>query len=276
MNLRAEKPPSGSIEFVTAFYPGPSKHADASYDHWVRQLFRATRRSILHFFVPSSCVADRFSALGAGSNVRFQLLCREDLPALQLGVAWDAQTVLDPERAIHRSSSHLYVVWNSKVGLAARVAKTSDPRTQIFWIDAGYVRSIRTQRAISRFPSRQQAGLTAAGGLHFLAVQPFSEPEIRNRSAALPDDFRGLVRIGGGMFGGIPDSWSRFLPAYEQALAKWSATGQFVGKDQHLFAALILRRPDLAKAWVARRRLGGPWFELPTSIGRRQAITEIT
>lgn len=273
MNLRSEKLPSGSIEFVTAFYPGPSKHTDATYDHWARQLFRATRHSILHFFVPSSCVADRFSRLGAGRNVRFRMLCREDLPALQMRVAWDTQVDLDPERATHQNSSHLYVVWNSKVGLAAQVAKSSVSRAPIFWIDAGYVRSIRTQRAISRFPSRQQAGLIAAGGLHFLAVEPFTETELRNRSTALPDDFRGLVRIGGGMFGGISDSWSRFLPAYEQALAKWSATGHFVGKDQNLFAALILRRPDLSKAWVARRRLGGLWFELPTSIGRRQEIT---
>lgn len=276
MRISSAKQSSKPVEYVTAFYPGPNKHPDSSYRRWAQRLFQATRRTIIHLYVPSDQVASNFAALGVHSGVHFHVVRPEDLPARRLPVDWESQVRIDPERAIHRDSSHLYVVWNSKVGLAAQIAETADATTSVFWIDLGYVRNLRTHRVVSRFPSQQQVSLIQAGGLHFLAVEPFSEPEIEARSSALPDDFRGLVRIGGGMFGGVSEAWSRYSAAYGEAIAKWASSGQFVGKDQYAFAAICLRRPDLATAWKMTRRLGNPWFEFPRDIGRQQAMPDMT
>lgn len=269
------KPPdsehSGTLaEYVTAFYPGPSKHGLRSYYSWVQRLYRATRRTMLHFYVPSPDVAARLGALGAPESVIFHVLEEDQLPARHLQIDWQAQVELDPERAIHPHSDHLYVVWNSKTRLAQRVAEKLESERLLFWVDAGYVRSRRTQRLLGSFPRPWQVDAVATGGVHFLAIEAFTSQEVAARSTACPNDFKGMVRIGGGMFGATPDAWNSFTQAYEDYLEIWSQEGQFVGKDQYVFASMILQRPDLATAWTVTRRLGNPWFDLPMSLGRRR------
>ena len=267
MKIRRVEGNARPIDFVSAFYPGPNKYGDASYLRWIRELFVATRGAWLHFYVPTKALEHRMRGLGASETVVFHVLSEEDLPARNLAVPWEDQVLLDPERLTHQESPHLYVVWNSKVGLSARIAAASDPETQVFWIDAGYVRDARTREAIRRFPSRRQIRSGAQGGLHFLLVKSFTGAERRHAQEAVPDDFRGLVRLGAGMFGGRQHAWGAFDQHFSRAIEAWAESGQFVGKDQYVFAAILLRRPELATAWRVSRVWGDPWFSFPQSFG---------
>ena len=269
MRLHSALTPKTDVAFVTAFYPGPSKHSRNRYLKWAERLFLATPHAPLHFYVPSREAANELAARGAPNSVVFHVLNFWSLPANQLDINWNEQVAQDPERIIHRSSPHLYVVWNSKVGLVAQVAQNSEPETMLTWIDAGYVRNMRTQIAVRFFPTLRQNFFASTGRLHFLALSDFTEAERRKSIFASPNDFRGLIRLGGGMFAGRPGAWMKFSRAYSDALVTWSSEGEFVGKDQNVFASLLLRRPNLGVAWKARRLSGNPWFSFPQSFGRR-------
>lgn len=260
---------SADVQFVTAFYPGPSKHPSALYALWAAELFMHCGYRIT-CFVPDKDAARRVAAWSQHrETVRIRILPADRLPALAFVDDWEAQFALDPEQGIHRSS-HLYKVWNSKPFLAQEVAADASDAGLVFWIDIGYVRHARTGVSLQHLDSARLRGVLGDARMYLLSLRDFSRGE-RGRSTVIsPDEFLRSIRLGSGMFGGTGRSWDRWTPSYGDALRSFARSGCFVGKDQNVVAALVLRDPSNVRVWRARRFGGDPWFSFPRAVGKHE------
>lgn len=253
--------------FVTAYYPGPAKHAEEQYLQWARRLFRSAPGEIV-CFVPDEQIQTLMRSTALARNVEFCVLPFMQLPAIRMVGDWRAQIALDPERARHGNSTHLYVVWNSKTFLVQRALVDRSGSRAAFWIDVGYVRSVLTEMQLRGCARRLSRESSDASKMHLLSLKPFDREEVAAAATTHPDKFNGKVRLGGGMYGGHVSAWEKWAVAYEGALRMHAGDGCFVGKDQNIMATIALQHSGLCALWSASRERGDPWFSLPRAIGR--------
>ena len=246
---------------VTAFYEMRSKFPSAQYMEWIRAFFTTYSGHIV-IYTDESYVA-RFTEWRAPFADRTHIVVqpRESWEAATKFPSgfWDTQHKMDHEAARH--SPELYMIWYQKNAFVQQTIRENPfGHRKFMWCDAGVVRTPTIRSWVSTLANRGHRMLNDK--LTVLEIQPFSREE---RLAPQPVDFiHNKNRIGGGVLAGGVEAWRKWDEHYAEMLRIFGEAGLFVGKDQNLFANMVLRWPNDAHVVPANAGVGADnyWFYL--------------
>ena len=225
-----------SVCVVSAFYRIPSKHSVESYLKWMDLFFKATPCKLVLFTEPA--LVGLFSQMREAWPDRTMIIGWpfQEFTALK---RWGAQVWMDA-KAMDKEAGHspeLYCMWYEKKEFVLRaIALKAFAAEKFVWCDAGILRFENwLPPVVAHFPLDQRI---EAGKITVLQVVDFKDDD------GVDTDFAGVNRIGGGIQAGDAEAWTWWSGAYDAMLAKYLASGRFVGKDQSLIAACVLQTTE--------------------------------
>ena len=169
-----------------------------------------------------------------------------DFRVARLGIDWDAQLALDPERDIH--SIHLYRIWLEKSGFVEQAMRANPFKsTHFVWVDYGCFRE--EHAALPAFPPWEPLAMT----------MPPARMLVLNISSL---DTHADKRIGGTILGGDRRAWRVWTRIFYRTLAWRHASGDFVGDDQTTMTVVAERHTDSVCIVQPRTAFGNAWFHL--------------
>lgn len=233
--------PASPVTVVTSYYVGPSKHGEAKYSAWGRNMMAQN--------VPLVIFANSASSI-PGLELRdpaWTKVVEMDVGSFLVSQQtydkhWDQQLQMDPERQIH--NVFLYKIWMEKTNAVMR-AIDSNPynSTHYVWVDFGSFRGSpfdwnKGWRVhAERFPTHHRLLLFNA-----------------------PMDHQ-TKHIGGGFFGGtIPawESWSRLF--FHRLSLELRLGTSFIADDQIMMSLVAADHPHLVCRLSATPIADDPWF----------------
>ncbi|MHB1953542.1 MAG: WlaTC/HtrL family glycosyltransferase [Sulfobacillus sp.] len=111
------------------------------------------------------------------------------------------------------------------------------------WADIGYFRDPQiVMRYADTFPS---ASKIPPGRITYLQMRDFALEDSIRQADGICGQFKGMVRIGGGMFAGHRKTIVKYGRKYLDMFARYQSAGRFAGKDQDLIASIVCEEPDL-------------------------------
>ncbi len=297
------------ILLVTAFFPiRGSKHSDGRYRSWMKN-FLSTVETPVYFFTMNSRVPEILRLRGPLPIIfNTSYASPFDIPPLRgLSEVYQAQAKIDPENRGFWGDRHpaeLYAVWNAKPyflheGLlnANSMSAYDEKFSYAFWIDVGSFRephSFRTwpgrERLDSIFDNGQKnAAPTPRLFIPFYAALPPSLSKWTTSDGPFEVPNSPSFSIGS-FFGGDQLSIAWYRQEFYRQHGNYvhsSLQGQhryFVGKDQPLINALMLRFPQrfvtssfsMASRGQSERQIcGDPWYYFLFMLARDSERTEM-
>eukprot|EP00775_Hariotina_reticulata_P004791 gene4791-5041_t len=233
---------SWPVTVVSAFYRGPNKYVEGSYDNWGRAFLRQK--------VPLVLITNNASAIPALSlrdphMTRVLEVKMEDFFVSQqtYDTHWEEQHAVNPERNIH--SIFLYKVWLEKTNHVLRAIDLNPFNSSHYvWVDFGSFRDEpvwgeRWTVHRERFPTQNRLLMLTAPMNH-------------------PTKF-----LGGGIIGGSVRAWEQWSLAFYNRLSLELRAGKhFVGDDQILMTMVAKDHPRLVCVVKQTGLNKDPWFYL--------------
>ncbi len=233
---------------VTAFYEMKSKFPSAQYLQWIQNFFHNYPGYMVIY------TDDKYKPLFEEMRAAFQdktkIIC---LPRESWGACkdfpdgfWESQYELDHEKG---HSPELYKIWYQKNDFVQRTIKANPfGHKKFMWCDAGAVRDSFTQKCISAMTHGQRIH---ADKMSVLQIEPFTADERAvYHTKGLANFQYNKNRIGGGILAGGVEAWRTWDKHYREMIGEMVKKGMFVGKDQNVFANMVLRWPSDAHVVV--------------------------
>jgi glycosyltransferase involved in cell wall biosynthesis len=265
-----------AFTLVTAFYEMRSKFPSSQYMEWIRSFFIAYNGHMVIYTDTKYQATFTEWRTPYADRTRIIVAPQESWEAttnFPQGF-WEKQHMQDHEKDRH--SPNLYMIWYQKNSFVQRTIRDNPFSHQKFmWCDVGVVRNLTLQSWASALPNHGHRILTDK--MTVLEIQPF---QIEEREASLTNlvDFTlNKNRIGGGVLAGGTEAWCKWGEHYATMMREFVEAGLFVGKDQNLFANMVLRWPADVHVVSADPRVGADnyWFYLLYyfSCGPREFLT---
>ena len=245
---------------VSAYYQVSSKHSVDEYRRWLANFLLLEAPVVLYTDAAShaSVLAPLLGA-SAKRNLRIEFV---EMPAFHcnsLGVDWNRQHALDPEH--DRQSAALYQVWNEKIHFVRLAAERNPFNTRWFaWTDSGSFRGHNNCTAVyAAFPraDRLVSGRVSVNLISGVVRHP-------KKASTAADELPRLITdrdvVAGGFIFGDRAAFESFHTLYYGLLARYAARGTFVGKEQLLLTACLVKQPDLFVPYVIPSKVKQPYF----------------
>lgn len=237
---------SHSLTIVSAFYDGPAKHSGSEYAQWGANFMRM--RAPVVFFTDGTTSIPAGARTRPRDSIHIILKHPDDFYVSSLGIDWDAQLEIDPERHIH--SVHLFRVWLEKTNFVMEATRTNPFQSNYFaWIDYGYFRR-KGDPPWAPTP----------------ACMPPGKMLLLNTSS-LP--FNSGKVVGGGAMAGDVKTWQAWNRTFYNTLVARVGAGEFVGDDQTTMTRVVLTRPGLVCLVHPVQGYGDVWFSLQAVLDGR-------
>lgn len=248
------------VTVVTAYYPVRSKYSVEQYMGWILSFWPKTSCALV-FYTDPRLVRVFEEAFLSRKSVRVVGLPFSSLSAFRKlsHKVWFRARALDTE-ATH--TPELYALWYEKKEFVQRtIASNPFCSDRFVWCDAGIGRYPELNMALQRFPQRERI---PQGRMLVLEIDPLKQEHCETDAWGIPGKFDTAATFGGGILASDSEGWMRWIRAYDAMLMRYHLAGRFIGKDQNIFASMILEQPDLVVT-VQRPRALGPivgWFYL--------------
>lgn len=262
---------------VSAYYKMKSKHDPEKYRNWIRRFFRTLTGPIV-FFTDADTLPFLEACEKASSSIHFVVFPRSEWKANDQTLfpegTWEHQWEIDPEKNIH--SVELYKVWFEKKEFVLRaIALNPFGSKKFVWTDAGILREAEMESILKgRYPVSSRI---PNDRIMIMNIMPFTkndEIEYKINGVTLKGG-KDKRRIGGGVLAGTAAVWKRFSQLYDEALQRYLKAGLFIGKDQTLFATIILENKSLISLLDYRGIAPESWFYLLLYLGVTERVWKI-
>lgn len=241
MSLRAEL-----ATVVSAYYPIPSKYPPDQYLEWIRQFWPQMTCPLVMFTEPDlvGMLTELLGERTGGTRV-IGLPFSQGTAFTALDPAvWFRAWGEDPEKGVH--SPQLYALWWEKKEFVRRAIEMNPfGSTKFVWCDAGIGRYPGWTSTLSgRFPF---ADRVPSGKMLMLEIRPFEQTDFLAVDAwgVRGGEFTRRNSVGGGVLASDVEGWRLWSAAVDAVCLKYLLSGRFVGKDQNIYASVVLERPDL-------------------------------
>lgn len=223
---------------VTSYYNIPSKYNHSiSYLRWIPNFMAMDFKCVI--FVDSFSFR-KLSKKWPPTHRRSYLIKEiSDFESSHGKWNWFAQELLDPEYYMGHNAL-LYKLWSEKVFMVGETVRLNPYNTLTFaWTDVGAFRDPSILPMLNGYPDPTKFNTRK---VTFPQIMPFTREE-QEHIEIVDNRFIKTVRIGGGHFAGSGMALLRFAVLFRSMLTEFQNAGVFYGKDQSLFAYLILRHP---------------------------------
>jgi glycosyltransferase involved in cell wall biosynthesis len=227
---------------VTAFYEMQSKFPPTRYLQWIDAFYRNYPGFMVIY--TEEKYKSVFETMRSAFKDKTRIIClpRREWGALKDFPAgfWEQQHALDHEKEIH--SPELYMIWYQKNDFVQRtIINNPFGHKKFMWCDAGVVRDPFSQKCVKHMIHGQRI---LADKMTVLEIEPITAEEKAEYAAHGVADFQmNKNRIGGGILAGGVEAWKRWDLNYKEMISAFVARGLFIGKDQNIFANMVLRWP---------------------------------
>lgn len=226
---------------VTSYYITPSKHKHEKYAEWIANFMSMRLQTVI--FVDATSHAVLSALYPESSHRKYRILPLEEF-TVAAAANWKADEARDHEKSVGHTAP-LYQIWHEKAHMVERVIRENPYGSQWFgWVDIGCFRSTADLARFSGFPRVGTATTVPHGKITMLQIEPFVDAD-RTKLETVDERFRFINRVGGTMFFGDAAACLRFTTLHKATLAEFAATGAFAGKDQSIYAFMVLRMPEL-------------------------------
>lgn len=235
------------VTVVSAYYPIPSKFDPQTYLKWIELFWPHSDCALVWFTVPGLIgMFERLFANRPGPTKVLGLRV-EDFTAFQSmnPAIWAIASEKDPEKEV-KHTPELYAIWYEKKEFVRRVIELNPFQSEKFvWCDAGIVRRPEWVSALKgQFPIPAHI---PEGKMLLLQLNPFHDTDyMRAPDGILGEDIGKRVTVGGGILASDREGWAKWSKAYDKMFMKYVTRGRFFGKDQNIFASMVLEDPGLA------------------------------
>ena len=220
---------------VSCYYRIPSKHSPTDYESWIANFMALPMKTII--FGDTDSIA-YLTANYPQSSMRIYV----NRPFNEFETAkydWTQDERMDAETA-NGHTAKLYMIWNEKIFMMNLVANLNPYKSDVFvWCDIG---CFRNSIWLSKFQTFPDPSAIDPAKLTMLQVDPFLSTD---SPYPITELFRQRNSVGGTMFAGGSAILKQILSLYIDILNEATNAGIFKGKDQTMFAFLILRYPHL-------------------------------
>lgn len=234
-----------SLTVVSAFYHGTAKHSAEEYAQWGANFMRI--QAPLVFFTNDRAAIS--AARIRPRNVTHIIIRNpDDFYVSNLGVDWDAQLKLDPERYIH--SAHLFRVWLEKTHFVMAAMRMNVYGSAYFaWMDYGYFRR-KGEPAWVPSPAYLPPGKMLMLNTSTLHANP-------------------AKIVGGGALAGDIKAWRTWNRTFYETLMTRYGKGKFVGDDQTTMSIVAVQYPGLVCLAHPVHGYGDAWFSISAVLDGR-------
>jgi len=245
---------------VTAYYPIRSKYPVEEYMKWILQFWPRIPCNLV-FYTDPALVEMFESAFKQRHFTKVIGIPFSELRAFKKlsPAVWMSTHALDSEAG---HTPELYAMWYEKKEFVLRAIEVNPFHSRKFvWCDAGICRYPDWIPRLSSFPS---AAPIPCGKMLLLQIDPFKEEDLIPDEHGIRGTFGTRATLGGGILASDIEGWNLWSKTYDAMLMRYYLAGRFIGKDQNIFASMLLENPELATL-VKRPAEFGPiagWFYL--------------
>jgi hypothetical protein len=219
---------------ITCYYNIASKFSHDHYMSWISNFMSIPFNSII--FCDKNSFDVLMSLYPENATRKYRIVEMADFYVSRFD--WIKDHQIDPEKSIH--SPELYKIWAEKIFFVERAINENVYNTDYFtWTDIG---SFREPSRLSVFQGYPR--VVNSSCLTFLQLYEFT-PEQASNIQTVDNRFLYSNGIGGGIFTGRKDILLKFKDLYVEMIDEFDKNNIFKGKDQTLFAFIILRNPSL-------------------------------
>lgn len=243
---------------VSSYYVISSKHSHEKYAAWIENFMSMNFKSVI--FVDSVSHGLLSTKYPETPTRKYRILELTDFVMKSAG-DWEKDVARDHEKSVGHTAP-LYQVWHEKAHMVERVIKENPYNTKWFgWVDIGCFRSSADIGRFTGFPRVGTDKTIPHGKITMLQIEPFA-PADKTRIEIVDERFRYINRIGGTMFFGDAGTCLEFANLHKTILAEFFSTGAFAGKDQSIYAFMVLRQPTMFNLVPAVQTSYDKWFYL--------------
>jgi hypothetical protein len=221
-----------------------SKFSTSNYLLWIKEFFHTYQGHMVIY--TDSNYAKIFKALREKQKDRTRIIvaAKTEWAAItEHGEQfWQNQHEKDHEKEKH--SAELYMIWYQKNDFVQRTIRENPFGHQKFmWCDAGAVRNGIIKDWITNL--HKAGNRILADKMTVLEIQPFTvQDRLLHIQNGVVDFTQNINRIGGGILAGGAEAWAKWDANYKATMKLFVEKNLFVGKDQNLFANMVLKYPN--------------------------------
>jgi len=255
-----------SVTLVSAYYNVPSKTTKNKYLEWARNFFAIPNVNLV--FYTDAENSDVFKGFNRDTkHTLFKTLPLSETEAFQkFGTKFEKQfnENMDPEKILHKSHL-LYLIWTQKNYFLERVANENPfNSTHFLWCDVGCFRDDSVK--MENFPLLMPA-MTEPGKVLISLMDKFNAKDNENT------DFTFRSCVTGAIFGGDKKAILQWVEKYEEMVNSYILQNRFAGKDQNIYASLILKNPELVTTILNPKE--NLWFGFQDSLSGKSPLIRI-
>ena len=245
---------------VTAYYPVKSKYEINDYIQWIIQFWPNIPCNLI-FYTEPSLVSIFETVFTNRPSTRVIGLAFSSLSAFQKlsPMTWVSTYRLDTEQG---HTPELYALWYEKKEFVLRAIEINPfHSTEFVWCDAGIGRYPEWIPHLGNFPDKR---MIPHGKMLLLEIEPFTKEDFIPDVHGIKGEFGTRSTFGGGILASDISGWTRWSKAYDAMLIRYHLAGRFIGKDQNIFASVVLDKPDITISVKRPSTLGSisGWFYL--------------
>lgn len=267
-----EPPIQFATTVVSCYFRMKSKHSEDQYDKWISNFMSLDAKVVIYGDSESiNHLQTKWPSISL-SRIYIQ---REIVNFVTSQWDWSFDLSIDEEISVGHSIN-LYKIWSEKIFMVADTITNNPFSTDTFvWVDIGCFRkSSNDAKTFNGFPDKTRFDNSK---VTFMQIQPFTTEE-KLHLETVDSRFRKVDRIGGTIFAGGKLALLSFRNLYEDIISEFKSTKVFAGKDQSLYAFLVLRYPKLFQV-VDTNKVNLPngfdiWFSLQIAFSSANPLTD--
>lgn len=226
-----------NITLVSAFYIFKSKFSVDKYKGWIKNFMKLKSNKVI--FTNKETIS-HIQGFGHSQNTRFIMLEIPDFLTSKYDEEWKKHLEMDHEKY---HTINLYKIWAEKTEFLHKAINLNCYSTDYFvWCDIGCFRNPKRINEFINWPKSNQIH----NKVIFLEIKPFSNSETQNIQN-VDIRFKRADRIGGGIIAGHKTKLLEWHAKYFDMLQQFFNKGVFAGKDQSVYAFVILQNPELVE-----------------------------
>jgi hypothetical protein len=224
-----------NVTLVSAFYIFKSKFHVNKYLEWIQNFMKIKSNRIIFTNKDTLPYIQQFDIT---KNTIYIIVEIPDFLTSKYNEIWEKQIELDHEEY---HTINLYKIWAEKSEFLRKAIELNHYSTDYFvWCDVG---CFRNQSRIHEFVNWPKSN-KIKDKVIFLQIDHIRMREMKN-PYNIDNRFKFVSRIGGGIIAGHKDKLLQWHKLYFDMLQQFFDKGVFAGKDQNVYAFVILQNPGL-------------------------------
>jgi len=227
----------GNVTLVTAYYQIKSKFSVSRYESWIQNFMKIRSNKII--FTDSRSVQSIKKYDDGGAKNHYVILEMTEFLTSKYEPQWKRSLLKDHEKSYH--TVPLYKIWAEKIEFLRKSVIMNPYNTDNFvWCDIGCFRNTSRIDEFREWPKSSNI----KNKIIFLEIEQFLSKE-RLDVHKIDERFKHVVRVGGGIIAGNRSTIPKMHKLYYGLLQRFFETNTFAGKDQNVYAFMILQNPEL-------------------------------